>query len=119
MVGVVIKVTGSWHEVRLADGSVIPCRIVGKLRMEDIKTTNPVGVGDFVEILPEDGDSSKGVITEIHSRRNYVVRQSPRKKTRPPPDSLKRRSGYTGDDDCATHVENGLYRSLPIDDRTA
>jgi len=80
MKGVVVKVTGSWHEVRLEDDSILPCRIAGKLRMEDIKTTNPVGVGDHVEVQHESGDTSKGVITEILPRNNYIVRQSPRKK---------------------------------------
>jgi ribosome biogenesis GTPase len=45
MKGVVVKVTGSWHEVRLEDETILPSRMAGKLRMEDIKTTNPVGVG--------------------------------------------------------------------------
>ncbi len=80
MEGVVIKVTGSWHEVRLANGTTVSCRITGRLRMDDIKTTNPVGVGDRVEIFLEAGDQSQGTITEIMSRRNYIVRQSPRKK---------------------------------------
>jgi ribosome biogenesis GTPase len=80
MKGVVIKVTGSWHDVRLEGGTIIPCRIVGKLRMEDIRTTNPVGVGDHVEIQSEPGDTTRGQITSILSRKNYIVRQSPRKK---------------------------------------
>ncbi len=80
MEGVVIKVTGSWHEVRLENGTTISCRITGRLRMDDIKTTNPVGVGDRVEIFLEEGDHSQGTITEIKYRRNYIVRQSPRKK---------------------------------------
>ena len=80
MEGIVIKVTGSWHDVRLEGGAIIPCRIVGKLRMEDIRTTNPVGVGDHVEIQSEPGDTTRGQITSILSRKNYIVRQSPRKK---------------------------------------
>lgn len=80
MEGVVIKVTGSWHEVRLDNGTVISCRIVGKLRMEDIRTTNPVGVGDHVTLQYEAGDNTRGGITEVLSRKNYIVRQSPRKK---------------------------------------
>ncbi len=80
MKGVVVKVTGSWHEVRLEDDSILPSRIAGKLRMEDIKTTNPVGVGDHVTVQYETGETTKGVITEILPRANYIVRQSPRKK---------------------------------------
>ena len=80
MEGVVIKVTGSWHHVRTEDGSVIPCRIIGKLRMEDIRTTNPVGVGDRVTFNRESDEQGNGVISEVLSRRNYIVRQSPRRK---------------------------------------
>ena len=80
MKGVVVKVTGSWHEVRLEDDSIISCRIAGKLRMEDINTTNPVGVGDHVTVQFETGETSKGIITEILPRANYIVRQSPRRK---------------------------------------
>jgi ribosome biogenesis GTPase len=80
MKGVVARVTGSWHDIRLEDRTILPCRITGKLRMDDIKTTNPVGVGDEVEVQYETGDQFKGVITEVLPRRNYIVRQSPRKK---------------------------------------
>jgi ribosome biogenesis GTPase len=80
MIGIVTKVTGSWHDVRLEDQTILPCRITGKLRMEDIKTTNPVGVGDRVEVQYEMNDQFKGIISEVLSRRNYIVRQSPRKK---------------------------------------
>lgn len=80
MEGVIVKVTGSWHAVRLENGDVIACRIIGKLRMEDIRTTNPVGVGDRVTIQFEPDDHTKGSITEILPRKNYIVRQSPRRK---------------------------------------
>ena len=80
MKGVVVKVTGSWHEVRLEDETILPSRMAGKLRMEDIKTTNPVGVGDHVTVQYETNETTKGVITEILPRANYIVRQSPRKK---------------------------------------
>jgi ribosome biogenesis GTPase len=80
MKGIVSRVTGSWHDIRLEDGTILPCRIVGKLRMDDIKTTNPVGVGDAVEVQYETGDEFKGVITEVLPRQNYIVRQSPRRK---------------------------------------
>jgi len=80
MKGIVARVTGSWHDIRLEDGSILASRIIGKLRMDDIKTTNPVGVGDEVEVQYEAGDEVKGVITEVLPRRNYIVRQSPRRK---------------------------------------
>jgi ribosome biogenesis GTPase len=75
--GIVIRSTGSWYEVRLEDGSVVPSRIRGKFRIEGLKITNPVAVGDRVGIIIDD---NTGFITEIKPRENYVVRQSPRKK---------------------------------------
>jgi len=66
--------------VRLEDGEILPCRIIGKLRLDDIRTTNPVGVGDQVTVDLDDGDTRTGSIIEVLPRRNYVVRQSPRKK---------------------------------------
>jgi len=80
MQGTIVRVTGSWHEVRLEDGEILPCRIIGKLRLDDIRTTNPVGVGDQVTVDLDDGDTRTGSIIEVLPRRNYVVRQSPRKK---------------------------------------
>ncbi len=78
-VGTVIKSTGSWYHVRLdASGEVWECRIVGKFRLEDVPLTNPVAVGDRVEVKPEGAE--KGLIVQILPRRNYVVRQSPRRK---------------------------------------
>ena len=77
--GTVIKSTGSWYSVRLdADGAVLQCRIVGKFRLDDVVLTNPVAVGDSVEIQPE--GAGQGMIIKILPRRNYVVRQSPRRK---------------------------------------
>ena len=56
----------------------IQCRIVGKFRLDDVPLTNPVAVGDRVEFLPE--EDGKGIIKKICERRNYVARQSPRRK---------------------------------------
>ena len=77
--GVVIKSTGSWYQVRLPDGSIRECRIVGKFRQEDLKTTNPIAVGDRVNIIPEE-NGPNALIKEILPRENYVLRQSPRRK---------------------------------------
>ncbi|MBL7825633.1 MAG: ribosome small subunit-dependent GTPase A [Saprospiraceae bacterium] len=79
MTGTVTKSTGSWYNVRLDDsGAMLQCRIVGKFRLEDVPLTNPVAVGDRVELVPE-GDGN-GLIKKILPRRNYIVRQSPRRK---------------------------------------
>lgn len=75
--GKVIKSTGSWYQVKLDDSSVVQCRIVGKFRLNGLKLTNPVTVGDEVEIEYE-GDEGHGLIKNILPRKNYVVRQSPR-----------------------------------------
>lgn len=76
--GIVIKSTGSWYQVLLGNEEVVDCRIVGKFRLNGMKITNPVAVGDEVAIEMEADD--KGVIKTIMPRRNFVVRQSPRKK---------------------------------------
>ena len=78
--GLIIKSTGSWYNVRLNDGKVIQCRIAGKIKLDGLKTTNPIAVGDMVKIEMEDGEENRGVIKVIDPRKNYIVRQSPRKK---------------------------------------
>lgn len=75
-----IKSTGSWYNVRTEAGEVVACRIVGRFRLDGKKLTNPVAVGDAVEITIEKGEEGTGVIRSIALRQNYVVRQSPRKK---------------------------------------
>ena len=83
MEGLIIRSTGSWYDVQLESGDTIPCRILGKFRLKGKKLTNPVAVGDKVIIELEeenDGESKRGVIKEIMDRKNYVIRQSPRKK---------------------------------------
>jgi len=76
--GRVIKSTGSWYTVKIKDDEIINCRIRGKFRLDDLKTTNPVAVGDIVTVEKED-DPSTGVIIDIHKRKNYIIRQSPKK----------------------------------------
>jgi ribosome biogenesis GTPase len=76
MVGKVMKSTGSWYSVRTEAGQVIPCRIRGKIRLEGILETNPVAVGDNVEL---ESDTSGGVITAIRPRQNHMLRQAVKK----------------------------------------
>jgi ribosome biogenesis GTPase len=79
--GTVIKSTGSWYNVRLdSNQEVVQCRIVGKFRLDEVKLTNPVAVGDRVEIEAEGQEGEQGMIKKILPRRNYIVRQSPRRK---------------------------------------
>jgi ribosome biogenesis GTPase len=71
--GLVIKSTGSWFSVLDGD-EIIPCRIKGKFRLMNIKTTNPVTVGDKVYYdRMEDGN---GIITRIEERKNYIIRKA-------------------------------------------
>ena len=74
MQGLVMKSTGSWYLVKTDNGSIIECRLKGKLRLEDRKTTNPVAVGDIVE-LQRDEDGSNQIVT-ILPRKNYIIRKS-------------------------------------------
>lgn len=77
--GTVIKTTGSWYAVRTPDGEIIRSRIKGKFRLDGKSLTNPVAVGDVV-VLAIDESHGDATIQEIKSRKNYVIRQSPRKK---------------------------------------
>lgn len=72
--GLVIKNTGSAYRVRTSDGEEIDCRIKGSFRIKGIRTTNPVAVGDIVEISLRDADTR--YITAILPRRNYIIRRA-------------------------------------------
>ena len=77
--GLIIRSTGSWYEVKNPEGKIIHCRMPGKFRLNGKKLTNPVAVGDNVLFVIEDKQET-GIIKEIVDRKNYVIRQSPRKK---------------------------------------
>jgi len=74
MKGVIIRSTGSWYSVR-SEGDVFECRIRGKFRLTDIKTTNPLAVGDVVHFEFDEKDQT-GVINKIEERQNYIIRKS-------------------------------------------
>lgn len=74
MEGTVYKSTGSWYTVITDDEKSFLCRIKGKFRTQSITSTNPVAVGDRVRFAIE--KDSKGVISEILPRKNYIVRKS-------------------------------------------
>ena len=77
MTGIVYKSTGSWYYVKSEDNKFYNCRIKGKFRMKGIKSTNPIAVGDVVDFdLDETVDEVNGIITNIHDRKNYIVRKS-------------------------------------------
>ena len=74
MKGLVIKNTGSWYTVRTDNGDTVESKIKGNFRLKGIRSTNPVAVGDRVEIaLNQEGTA---FITAIEDRRNYIVRKS-------------------------------------------
>ncbi len=74
--GKVLKSTGKWYHVLLTDGSIIDCRARGKLRLEGLRTTNPISVGDEVFLDEKRDEEGKGVILDYEQRVNYIVRKS-------------------------------------------
>lgn len=77
MKGTVYKSTGSWYTVKAENGSFYECRIKGKFRMQGIKSTNPIAVGDKVVFkLQTKDEKTQGIIHEIEERENYIVRRS-------------------------------------------
>jgi len=77
MKGTVYKSTGSWYTVKSQNGTFYECRLKGKFRIEGIKSTNPVAVGDRVLFEVETkGDETIGIIYEIEERENYIIRKS-------------------------------------------
>lgn len=72
--GLVIKNTGSWYLVKTDDGSEVECKIKGNFRLKGIRSTNPVAVGDRVNIIRN--QEGTAFITEIEDRKNYIIRRS-------------------------------------------
>jgi len=77
MRGLVYKSTGSWYSVKTQTNEQFDCRIKGKFRLDGIKSTNPIAVGDYVDFeLEKNSDVVTGVINNICERKNYVLRKS-------------------------------------------
>lgn len=77
MTGTVYKSTGSWYTVKTPNGKFYECRIKGKFRLQGIKSTNPIAVGDHVVFdLETKNDVETGVIKRIEERTNYIIRKS-------------------------------------------
>ena len=74
MKGTVVKNTGSWYEVKGEDGILVPCKIKGKFRLQGIRSTNPIAVGDHVEF--EKNKEGTAFICQIANRRNYIIRKA-------------------------------------------
>ena len=80
--GIVIKSTGSWYTVKTEEGNLIESRIKGNLRLKGIRSTNPIAVGDHVELTETKEDNNAfsqlvGLIYKIDPRKNYIIRKSP------------------------------------------
>lgn len=75
MKGLVIKNTGSWYSVKTDEGRFIECKIKGNFRLKGIRSTNPVAVGDRVDIITN--AEGTALISNIEERRNYIIRKSP------------------------------------------
>jgi ribosome biogenesis GTPase len=77
LIGTVYKSTGSWYSVKTDEGRFYQCKIKGKLRLENFKSTNPVAVGDRVNFsLEYNEEENLGIIQNIIERKNYIIRRS-------------------------------------------
>ena len=74
--GKILKSTGKWYIVELEDGTLVDCRIRGKIRLDGLRTTNPIAAGDQVELTDDRDEEGKGVITSVKERKNYIARKS-------------------------------------------
>lgn len=74
--GLVLKSTGKWYTVELNDGSIVNCRIRGKMRLDGLKSTNPISVGDVVSLNETIDEEGNRLIESYDERRNYIVRKS-------------------------------------------
>ncbi|MBO6517396.1 MAG: ribosome small subunit-dependent GTPase A [Bacteroidia bacterium] len=80
MIGVVAKSTGSWYEVWFENGEQIKCRLRGRFRLQKSELTNPVAVGDEVDV--DLSNPEQAVITDIKPRRNYLLRKATKASSR-------------------------------------
>ena len=74
MLGTVYKSTGSWYKVKLENGEFVDCKLFGKFRTKNLKSTNPVCVGDNVVIKITENQTPQ--IEKINDRHNYLIRKS-------------------------------------------
>ena len=74
MRGLVIKSTGTSYGVYFEDGTTADCHVKGNFRIRGIRSTNPVAIGDHVEVTQ--GEDGTNWITELYDRKNYIIRRS-------------------------------------------
>jgi len=80
MKALVYKSTGSWYIVKTEEGATFNARIKGVFKIDNITSTNPIAVGDLVDIVPENEKENTATITFIYDRHNYIARSSPHNK---------------------------------------
>jgi ribosome biogenesis GTPase len=80
MKAIIYKSTGSWYVAKTEEGDIVQARMKGKFKIDGITSTNPIAVGDEVEIEMENDLEQTVMITNISDRRNYINRQSPHNK---------------------------------------
>lgn len=80
MKATIYKSTGSWYIAQTQDGQVFNARIKGIFKIGNITSTNPIAVGDEVEMVIENELENTTTITKIYDRKNYVARVSPHNK---------------------------------------
>ncbi|MBY0426959.1 MAG: ribosome small subunit-dependent GTPase A [Cytophagales bacterium] len=76
MKGLILRSTGSWYDILAEDGKTYQGRLRGKMKMAGLKVTNPIAVGDSVEMQFEEGSADWANISKILPRKNYIIRQS-------------------------------------------
>ena len=81
MKAIIYKSTGSWYVAKTEEGKIVQARIKGKFKIDGFTSTNPIAVGDQVEIEMENDLEQTVMITGIADRRNYINRQSPATST--------------------------------------
>lgn len=79
MKGQIYKSTGSWYDVKADNGKTYQSRLRGKFKQDGLKVNNPIAVGDWVEVIPDEKHENTGLITSIETRENYIIRKSTRK----------------------------------------
>ena len=82
MKALVYKSTGSWYIVKTEEGRVLNARIKGIFKIGGLTSTNPIAVGDEVDVEMENELEDTGTITKIYDRKNYVARTSPHNKNK-------------------------------------
>lgn len=74
MHGLIIKNTGSWYTVKTDDGRIVECKVKGNFRLKGIRSTSPVAVGDYVDIIMN--AEGTALISAIDDRQNYIIRKA-------------------------------------------